>query len=111
MTVKILIKRKFKDVNPKNVSAVITEARKNAMQQKGYISSESLSSCDDPNLILVLSMWQSEEDWENYKNSAARKEVEGSYAELFERPTEYESYHLGLPWAQGDRGFVEPLEF
>ena len=111
MTVKILIKRKFKNANSKNVSDVITEARRNAMRQKGYISSESLCGCDDPNLILVLSMWQKKEDWENYKNSTVRKETEEKYAELFERPTEYESYNLGLPWALGDRGFVEPLEF
>lgn len=111
MTVRILIKRKFKNASSENVNNVIAEARRNAMRQKGYISSESLCGCDDPNLILVLSMWQSKEDWENYKNSTLRKETEEKFAELFERPTEYESYNLGLPWAMGDRGFVEPLEF
>lgn len=111
MTVKILIKRKFKDANRKNVSLVIGESRRNAMSQEGYISSESLCGCDDPNLILVLSMWQSKEAWDNYKNSSIRKETEKKFAELFERPTEYESYNLGLPFAMGDRGFVEPLEF
>jgi len=37
MTVKILIKRKFKNANSKNVSAVIGQSRKNAMREEGYI--------------------------------------------------------------------------
>jgi len=111
MTVKILIKRKFKNANSKNVSDVIAESRKNAMKQKGYISSESLCGCDDPNLILVISMWQKKENWEKYKNSPVRKETEEKYAELFVKPTEYELYNLGLPFAMGDHDFVEPLEF
>ena len=111
MTVKILIKRKFKDANSENVSEVIAKSRKNAMRQEGFISSESLCGSDDPNLILVISMWQKKEDWENYKNSAVRKEMEAKFSDLFEIPTEYESFNLGLPFAMGDRGFVEPLEF
>ena len=111
MTVKILIKRKFKDANSKNVSEVIYAFRQLALREKGYISSESLYGCDDPNLILVLSMWQKKEDWDKYVNSPVRKEIEKKYAELFERPTEYEYCHLGLPFAKSDHEFVEPLEF
>ncbi len=111
MTVKILIKRKFKNANSKNVSEVIAKSRENAMREKGYISSETLCSCDDPNLILVLSMWRTKEDWDYYKNTPIRKRTEEKFAGLFSRPTEYKSYNLGLPFALGDLGFVEPLEF
>ena len=111
MTVKILIKRKFKNANSKNVSEVIATSRGNAMREKGYISSETLCSCDDPNLILVLSMWKTKEDWDYYKNSPVRKKTEEKFSALFSRPTEYKSYELGLPFALGDAGFVEPLEF
>jgi heme-degrading monooxygenase HmoA len=111
MTVKILIKRKFKNANSKNVTEMLIESRKNAMGEKGYISSESLCSCDDPNLILVLSIWQKKEDWENYLNSPMRKETELRYTELLENPTEYEFFNVGLPFALGDHEFVEPLEF
>jgi len=111
LTVKILIKRKFKNANSKNVSAVIGKSRENAMRENGYISSETLCSSDDPNLILVLSMWKKKEDWDYYKNSSLRKETEKKFAPLLARPTEYSSYDLGLPFALGDDGFVEPLEF
>jgi quinol monooxygenase YgiN len=111
MTVKILIKRKFKNANSKHVSAVIGQSRKNAMREEGYISSETLCNCDDPNLIVVLSMWRNKAAWDNYKNSSARKEIEEKYSELFERPTEYESFDLGLSFAMSENDFVEPLEF
>jgi heme-degrading monooxygenase HmoA len=96
MAIKILIKRTFKKANPKNVYEVIYQFRQLATKQKGYISSESLHSCDDPNLILVLSMWQKKEDWDRYMNSSDRQEIETKYSELFERPPEYEAFHLGL---------------
>ena len=96
MTVKILIKRKFKDANPKIVHEVISDFRRLATEDKGYISSESLYGCDDPSLILVESLWQNKEDWDRYKNSSIRMELEKKYSELFEGPPEYEPYHLGL---------------
>lgn len=111
MTVKILIKRKFKNANSKNVTEMLIESRKNAMGEKGYVSSESLCSYDDPNLILVLSMWQRKEDWDNYLKSPTRKETEKKYADLLEEPTVYELYNVGLPFALGDYEFVEPMEF
>ena len=76
MSVKILIRRKFKKDVLKDVSGMLIEARKNAMGSKGYISTETLVSHDDPQSVLVVSMWQSKEDWENYKYSAARRERE-----------------------------------
>ena len=81
------------------------------MKEKGYISSESLYGCDDPNMILVQSMWKTKEEWDKYMNSPARQETEKRCADFFERPTEYESYHLGLPFIKSDHDFVEPLEF
>ena len=96
MAIRVLIKRKFKNANPKNVNEVIYHFRQLATKEKGYISSESLNSFDDPNLVLVLSMWQSKEDWDRYMNSSDRKEAEKKCSELFERPPEYEAFHLGL---------------
>ncbi len=96
MAIKILIRRKFKNANPKNIYEVIYQFRQLAIKENGYISSESLQSCDDPNLILVQSLWQKKEDWERYMNSPGRKEVEKQCSALFERPPEYEAYQLGL---------------
>lgn len=96
MTVKILIKRKFKDVNFSKVSEMLIKARTNALGNKGYISSETLRNCDDPNEILVVAMWEKKADWDRYKDSTARKELETKFAEILDGPTVYAAYNLGL---------------
>lgn len=96
MTVKILIRRQFKEGALKDASQMLIQARTNAMGHKGYISSETLSSCGDPNTIMVLSMWQTKSDWDAYANSDSRMENEKKYSEVLEGSTEYEAFNLGL---------------
>lgn len=96
MSVKILIKRKFKEEALKNASAMLIKARTNAMGHKGYISTETLVNFEDPQSVLIVSMWQSKEEWDDYKNSATRMAHEEKYADLFEGSTEYEIYTMGM---------------
>ena len=96
MTIKVLIKRKFRDGNVKESSKMLVQARHNAMKEKGYISSETLRGCDDPNEIMVLSMWQKKEDWDRYKDSPDRQELERMFAELLEEQTESRTYEMGM---------------
>ncbi len=96
MTVKIFIKRKLKDGSFSKVSEMLIKARTNALGNKGYISSETLRGCDNPNEILVVAMWEKKADWEKYKDSASRKELETKFSELLDGPTVYASYNLGL---------------
>jgi heme-degrading monooxygenase HmoA len=96
MAVKVLIKRKFKDGKLNEASKLLNNARYNAMGQRGYISSETLSGCDDPNTVVVVSMWQAIENWNQWKNSDLRGENETEFQALLVGPTEYEIYDLGL---------------
>jgi len=96
MTVKILIKRKFKGGNFSKVSEMLIKARTNALGNNGYISSETLRNCDNQNEILVVAMWEKKADWDRYKDSAARKELEAKFAEILDGPTVYAAYNLGL---------------
>ena len=96
MAVKILIKRKIKDGKINEASKLLIKARYNAMSQPGYISSETLSGCDDPNNVLVISMWQGIENWNQWKNSDLRAENETAFEALLDGPPEYETYNLGL---------------
>jgi len=96
MAVKIVIKRTFKEAALKDAPAMLLKARTNAMGHKGYISTETLVNYDDPRSVLIISMWQDKEDWENYRFSAARREHEDKYADLFEGSTEYEIFKLGM---------------
>ncbi len=96
MSVKILIRRKFKEDALKNASAMLVKARTNAMGNEGYISTETLVNYDDPQSVLIISMWQKKDDWDRYRNSAARKEHEEKYSGMFEGSTEYEMYRVGM---------------
>jgi heme-degrading monooxygenase HmoA len=96
MAVKILIKRKFRPVDRKEISAMLIGARKNAMGMKGYISTETLVSDSDPLTFIMLSMWQSKADWESYKNSTVRQEHEQKMAEMLEGETQYEVCNMGM---------------
>ncbi len=96
MAVKVLIRRTFKDGTMKDAAAMLIKSRANAIKQQGYIASETLVACDNPNTILVLSMWQTKEDWEHYKKSAPRKENERTYAKIMDGVTGYEVFNLGM---------------
>ena len=96
MAVKVLIKRKVKDGKLNEVSKLLNKARYMAMSQQGYISSETLSSYDDPNNVVVVSMWQGIDGWDAWKNSELRGENEVEFEALLDGLTEYEIYNLGL---------------
>ena len=97
MAVKILIKRKFKHGNIQAASRFVINNRNGAMRQPGYISSETLRNIDDEDKILVVSMWESMEAWEAWKNSETRKANVAELKDYLVGDAEYEHYSLGLP--------------
>jgi hypothetical protein len=66
MAVKILIKRSIgQEVTPV-IRPLIVELRAHAMKQSGYISGETLKCIDRPGEYLVISTWQSLDDWNKW---------------------------------------------
>ena len=98
MAVKILIKRRFKDGNLRAASRLLINHRNGAMEQPGYISSETMQRLEDPNQITVVSMWEDIEAWEAWKKSDTRLANENEARDLLVGQTEYEHYSLGLPF-------------
>ena len=96
MAVKVLIKRKIKDGKLNEASKLLIKARYKAMDQPGYISSETLSGCDDQNNVVVVSMWQKIENWNQWKKNEIRAENESKFEPLLDGPVVYETYNLGL---------------
>lgn len=96
MTVKILIRRKFKENAEKDFNAMLIKMRSVAMGMKGYLSTETLVSLDNPRDVLLLSMWRSKKDWDNYFNSDVRREAERHYEEIIEGDTKYEYFQMGM---------------
>ena len=97
MAVKIVIKRKFKNGNMRAASRLLINNRNGAMKQSGYISSESWRSLNDPDQVVVVSMWENIEAWEKWKSSGTRLTNETEFKDYLIGQTEYEYYSLGLP--------------
>jgi heme oxygenase (mycobilin-producing) len=98
MTVKILIKRRLPENRDKAqyVVGVFRQLRMLALEQKGYISSETLRSIQNPQEFLVISTWGSLEDWENWFNSSQRKELHLKVDMLLDGETTYEAFQHGF---------------
>lgn len=96
MTIKVIIRRRFKEGSLTEASHMLVQARQNAMKESGYIASETLKGCDDPNEILVLSMWRRISDWQRYESSPVRQELEDKFSEIMDGPSQSVAYELGL---------------
>ena len=92
MAVKILIKRSIgQDVAPA-VRPLIVELRAHAMKQHGYISGETLKCVDRPGEYVVISTWQSIEDWNKWLQSQERKILEDKIDSITGKTTEYSTF-------------------
>ncbi len=72
------------------------QARILATQQEGYISGETLRRLDNPEEFLVISNWQSLEDWQKWLSNRQRKELQSRIDTVLGRETTYEVYQYGL---------------
>ena len=95
MNAKILIKRRFKKGKQKEIIALLRELRGGALHQPGYISGETLTSSDDPQVLMVIGTWQDMESWNNWKQNSTRQTLEQMLETYQEKSTEYQEYTLG----------------
>jgi heme-degrading monooxygenase HmoA len=92
MAVKILIKRSIGQGVAPVVRPLIVELRSHAMKQPGYISGETLKCIDRPGEYLVISTWQSLDDWNRWLKSQERKILEDKIDSITGKSTEYATY-------------------
>ena len=92
MAVKILIKRSIGQEVAQVVRPLIVELRGHAMRQPGYISGETLKCIDRPGEYLVVSTWQSVNDWHKWLDSQERKMLEDRIDSITGKSTEYMTY-------------------
>ena len=92
MPVKVIIKRKWQVDNPEKLLPLLSELRSQAKKQHGYISSETLRSLEDPEDFLVISKWETADDWKKWVLSKKRREIQGQVDSLIGEKTFYEIY-------------------
>ena len=93
MAVRILLKRWVPADKEKDLVGLITELRSMASRQPGYISGETMRNVKNPDEYLVISTWDSLEDWEKWIASPPRKALQDKIDKLLGKPTTYDMYH------------------
>jgi len=62
------------------------------MNQPGYISGETLKRIDNPGKYLVISTWNSVDNWRQWVINRQRVELQNQIDALLGEKTEYEIY-------------------
>ncbi|OQY03674.1 MAG: hypothetical protein B6I22_11160 [Desulfobacteraceae bacterium 4572_123] len=98
MTVKILLERKFKKEPSLEEIKTINELRIGAMQQKGYISGETLVDFNDHRRIVVISVWTNKSEWETWINSDERRKLDANLDKNLKQRPIIRSFMLGADY-------------
>ena len=93
MAVEVLIKRKIKQGdNAKKLVPLILQMRALALRQPGYISGKTLCDLEHPGDCLVISIWETVDDWNRWKQSKERAHIENKIEALTGEETHYNIY-------------------
>ena len=92
MAVKVLIKRKLVATQVKGLDELLRKMRALTLSQKGYISGETFTQVDKEGISLVISTWQSLEDWREWVSSPQRAVIQEQIDALIGSPTSYEIF-------------------
>ena len=100
MLAKVLIQRNFQTGHTKEIVTILNDLRSAAMGQTGYLSGLTLMKPDDPNNMMVISTWQSLEDWNRWKGNKERIRLESMLEIYQEGSTRYEAYVVGTGFSR-----------
>jgi len=73
--VRVIIERRCQPDKEVELEKLLVELRSKGVQQRGYVSGETLRSVDDPSLWLVISTWLDAELWKAWESHPERQEV------------------------------------
>jgi heme-degrading monooxygenase HmoA len=96
MAIKVLIKRRVPLEKARETITLFRQLRILATAQEGYISGETLRSLEKPEEFIVISAWQSSQDWKNWLASPQRGEIQSKIDQLLGGETIYDIYHYGF---------------
>ncbi len=95
MAVKIIIKRRVAKEKEAELLPLLIQLRSLATAQPGYISGETLRNMDNPEEYLVISTWQSLDNWNAWLSSKQRDEIQKKVDALLGKQSEYDTYLYG----------------
>jgi heme-degrading monooxygenase HmoA len=96
MAIKALIKRQVPAGKAREMITLFRQVRMLATAQEGYISGETLRNMQKPEDFIVISTWQTIQDWKNWLANPERKDLQNKIDQLLGGETIYEVYHYGF---------------
>ena len=96
MAVKILIRRKVPEDKARNMIPLFRKMRSLANEQPGYITGETMRNLEKPEEFLVISTWETSDDWKRWVQSNERQGIQSQIDDLLGGKTEYEIFHYGF---------------
>ena len=95
MAVKVFIKRMIPEGKVSGLLPLFKRMRNLAIHQPGYISGETLREMDNPGHFLVISTWQSLDNWRQWAVRPERIEIQKEIDFQLEEEPIYEIYQYG----------------
>jgi heme oxygenase (mycobilin-producing) len=93
MPISVMIQRSFTDqAKAAQLAPLIVQLRSLATAQPGYITGKTFRCLDCAGEYLVISTWNSLEDWTRWLQSEQRTAIQNKVDELLGEPTTYRIY-------------------
>ena len=93
MAIRVFITRVCEDPNKeRELFSLVRKLRSLVPQQAGYLSSQYVKKTDPPVDIVAISSWESSEDWQNWYESEARREIQSRIDAIPGVKTTYQIY-------------------
>ena len=93
MAVSVIIRRTFtQPEKAAELAPLIVKLRSQATVQPGYMTGRTFRWLDCPGEVLVISTWNSLDDWSNWLNSEERRSLQAQVDALLNQETEYRLY-------------------
>jgi len=93
MAITVFIQRKFSDKEKAaELAPLIVEIRSLATKQPGYITGKTFRCLDCPGEYIVISTWNSLDDWNNWLQSKQRMALQKQVDDLLGEVTQYRIY-------------------
>ena len=96
MAVKILIRRNVPENKAREMIPLFRKMRTLANEQPGYITGETMRNLEKADEFLVISTWETSEDWKRWVQSNDRLQIQKQIDALLGGKTEYEIFHYGF---------------
>ena len=96
MAVKILIRRSIPESKAREMIPLFRKMRALANEQPGYITGETMRNLEKPDEFLVISTWETSDQWKKWVQSNERRQIQSQIDKLLGGKTVYEIFHYGF---------------